>query len=295
MADKAKFQMADGSYPINTCADVSDAAKLAHHSKTYSFAQVKAHVLRAKSALNCPDSALPDSWSEGQSSLPEGQMSEIERRYTLVPVELRASADRRTIGGYAAKFNTYSRDLGRFTETIHPGFFNKSRGDGWPEVICRYNHDDNLLLGTIGGGTLRLQVDEIGLSYEVDPPAARQDIIELVDRGDVRKSSFAFRVLDDDWGMNQEGITTRQLISGQLIDVAPVNVPAYIDTSVALRSLAVKMNADVEEIRSLEREGELRKLFIRTDGKQPTAKRLSGAEALVALKSRPDPLEGEYS
>ena len=51
--------MPDGSYPINTCADVSDAAKLAHHSKTYSFEQIKAHVMKAKDALGCPDSVLP--------------------------------------------------------------------------------------------------------------------------------------------------------------------------------------------------------------------------------------------
>ena len=75
-ADKPKFAMPDGSYPINTCADVSDAAKLAHHSKTYSFAQIKAHVMKAKDALGCPDSVLPDTWDESNSAMPTGEQRE---------------------------------------------------------------------------------------------------------------------------------------------------------------------------------------------------------------------------
>jgi hypothetical protein len=61
-ADKPAYAMPDGSYPINTCADVSDAAGLAHHSTKYSFEEIRAHVMRAKDGLNCPDSVLPDSW-----------------------------------------------------------------------------------------------------------------------------------------------------------------------------------------------------------------------------------------
>src|SRR5438105_1392365 len=80
---KHKFQMADGSFPIDRCTgenSVATAAKLAHHSKKYSFEQVKAHVMKAKNALGCPDSVLPDTWatSSGSNSAPTGG---IERRY----------------------------------------------------------------------------------------------------------------------------------------------------------------------------------------------------------------------
>jgi HK97 family phage prohead protease len=220
-------------------------------------------------------------------------MSEIERRYTLVPVELRANGERRAIGGYAAVFKRMSQNLGGFVEQVMPTFFNKSRGDGWPDVLCRYNHDDNMLLGTTGGGTLRLQIDETGLSYDVDPPAARQDIVELVQRGDVRKSSFAFKVHKggDEWVQSDQGYPLRSLHSGQLVDVAPVNIPAYVDSSAGLRSLAEHFEADFEEVRKLAGENELRKFFVRTDGTGPR-KPLTGAQALIALQSRPDPLEG---
>ena len=206
-------------------------------------------------------------------------MSDAERRFTSVPVEVRAGAESRTIGGYAAKFDKISQNLGGFVEKIDRGFFNKSRGDGWPGVIARYNHDDNMLLGTSGAGTLRLEIDDIGLLYEVDTPLARADVYELVQRGDVSQSSFAFGVFEDDWGVTDQGFPLRTLISGRLFDVAPVNTPAYEDTSVALRSLARKFEAPIDEVAQLAAEGELMRFFKRTD--TPTPKR--SAQAAVAL------------
>lgn len=190
--------------------------------------------------------------------------TETERRFTSVPVEVRAEQSR-TIGGYAAKFNTFSQNLGGFIERIAPTFFNKSRGDGWPGAIARYNHDDNMLLGTTGAKTLRLGIDDTGLTYEVDVPAARADVFELVQRGDVVKSSFAFTVFEDDWSTDESNFPLRTLVSGRLYDVAPVNTPAYDDTSVGVRafdSLARKFDRDVAEIRSMASEQRLGELFV---------------------------------
>src|SRR4051812_23428937 len=126
-------------------------------------------------------------------------MSESERRFTPGRVEVRAAAaEKRTIGGYAAKFNKPSQNLGGFIEVIAPTAFNDSRGRDWPDVLARYNHDDNMLLGTTSARTLRLDLDGTGLVYEVDVPQSRADVFELVQRGDVTKSSFAFRVVGDD-------------------------------------------------------------------------------------------------
>lgn len=216
-------------------------------------------------------------------------MSELERRYTSLAVELRAADDKARIGGYAAVFNKQSRNLGGFVETIDPAAFNKSRGDGWPEVIARYNHDDNQLLGTIAGGTLWLAIDDTGLLYEVDPPKSRADILELVQRGDVRKSSFAFRTMDDDWALTDQGFPLRSLLSAQLVDVAPVNIPAYADTSAGLRSLALKFHVEIEEVRSMAAADELKKFFVRTDrdGKPvPKEKTILGASARMKMLSR---------
>jgi uncharacterized protein len=216
-------------------------------------------------------------------------VTDVERRYTSVPVEARANAEKRKIAGYAAMFNKESSNLGGFVEWIDPAAFNKSRGDGWPGVMARYNHDDNQLLGTTEGRTLSLAIDGTGLWYEVDPPKSRSDILELVERGDVRKSSFAFRTMEDDWDTSEQNFPRRRLLSVQLVDVAPVNTPAYPDTSSALRSLAEHTNADIEDIRELSEQNELRKLFVRTDGpvitKKP-AKKMLGAAAAVELLAR---------
>ncbi|WP_052707458.1 HK97 family phage prohead protease [Streptomyces rubellomurinus] len=177
-------------------------------------------------------------------------MSTAERRSARGLVEVRATTGQMTIGGYAAKFNKLSRNLGGFVERIDPGFFAKSEGDGWPEAMARYNHDDDFLLGTIAGGTLRLVVDGVGLDYSADLPSARADVYELVQRGDVTRSSFAFYTFEDDWSMTDQGFPLRTLLSGQLVDVAPVNTPAYLDTDTGLRSLAEHAGATVEEVRA---------------------------------------------
>ncbi len=195
-------------------------------------------------------------------------MSTAERRFTRGLVEVRAEAASESdehppmrIGGYAAKFNRLSRNLGGFVERIDPGFFAKSAGDGWPEAMARYNHDDNMLLGTTQGGTLRLAVDGTGLDYTVDVPAARADVFELVQRGDVSQSSFAFYTFEDDWSMTDDGFPMRTLLSGRLVDVAPVNTPAYMDTSTGLRSLADKAGADLAEVRAAAEGGDLKRFL----------------------------------
>lgn len=211
-------------------------------------------------------------------------MTEQERRFTSVPVEIRG-AHSRTIGGYAAKFNTRSQNLGGFVEQIAPGFFNDSQARGWPSVVARYNHDDNMLLGTSAASTLRLTIDNIGLAYDVDLPSSRADVHELVTRGDVRQSSFAFASFEDEWTSTEDGFPLRTLISGRLYDVAPVNTPAYEYTSVGLRSLAKKFDADFAEVERLARENELRKFFKRTDGaRQSTAQ--EQLERFAALSKR---------
>jgi HK97 family phage prohead protease len=212
-----------------------------------------------------------------------------ERRFTPGRVEVRAThGDSRAIGGYAAVFNKLSNNLGGFVEQVEGGAFSRSRTEGFPGVICRYNHSDDMLLGTVNSGTLRLHVDDIGLIYEVDPPQARNDIVELVQRGDIQRSSFAFRVTDEVWGLTDQGYPKRSLLSVQLIDVAPVISPAYLDTSVGLRSLAEFVGAPEEEVRKAAEHNDLRRFLSRSDRPHyvPPAKRSFGPAARMALLGR---------
>lgn len=180
----------------------------------------------------------------------------LERRSARVEaVEFRA--DKKKPGmvgmmrGYAAKYETLSQNLGGFVETIRRGAFDKSLADGL-DVLARYNHDDNMLLGRTASGTVRLWSDETGLGYEVDLPDTQvgRDLAALAERGDVYQSSFAFYTVTDKWGQTDQGFPLRTLEAVRLVDVAPVNTPAYLDTEVGLRSFAEYRGLSFEDVRA---------------------------------------------
>jgi uncharacterized protein len=248
-----------------------------------------------------PPDSLMSAAGDGERSAPE-----TERLWTNSwqgykqgsAVDLRSGPDgkkTRTIGGYAAVFDTRSVPLGGFIEIVERSFFNKSRADNWPGVICRYDHDNMMLLGTTASGTLRVSPDNVGLDYAVDLPNCREDVYEYVQRKDVRNSSFAFQVFEDEF-THDEGYPVRHLVSGRLIDVAPVVTPAYPDATVGLRSLARHVGAPIEDVVKLSETEELRKLFVRTDNRGNTApiKSKSGRQAQLELMAmRPEDPFGE--
>jgi HK97 family phage prohead protease len=234
-----------------------------------------------------------------------------ERRFTRFPPEIRADNEHgpQFIYGYAAAFGKLSRKLGGFVEQVDPTAFNETKTLGWPDVVCRYNHRDDQLLGTTYARTLRLATDATGLAYEVEPPKARGDVLEYVQRGDIRHSSFAFRVFPggDEWGVSEFNYPMRTLMSVQLVDVAPVLDPAYPDATAgaralngAVQSLADWVQTDVEEVRSRLTEGRAMEFFKRyrdVDGwrprqaeriKPPKKPVMTGAQALLALQANMD-------
>lgn len=226
-----------------------------------------------------------------------------ERRYTPGAVDVRSGSDGRLITGYGAVFGKLSRNLGGFVERVGDGAFNGTKMRNWPNVVCRYNHDPNMVLGTTAGHTLQLRTDDMGLYYEVLPPQSRMDILELVERGDVQHSSFAFRVPPggDEWSVTDQNYPMRTLNEVQLVDVAPVLDPAYPDATAGLRSLAFAMDAPFEEVCAMAAEDELRKFFVRTDRstgrpvqKPKPKKTLFGPKAaLDLLERREDPYVSE--
>ncbi len=159
--------------------------------------------------------------------------------------------DEKRVSGYAALFDTDSRDLG-FRETISPDAFEGRLDDN---VILTFNHDPNLILDRNMGGTLKLSVDERGLRYDATLPntTTGNDVAELMKRGLLYESSFAFTVEEDDW--SKDGDITRREIKkiGRLVDVSIVGVGAYANTDVALRSKeAFEMEATIEETPQVE-------------------------------------------
>lgn len=190
--------------------------------------------------------------------------SGAEARTVTRPVELRADNPTGPVAaGYAAVFGRRSSDLGGFTEVISPTAFDRSISQG-ADVVALWNHHERDLLGRVASGTLRLSVDDVGLRYEVSLPDTDvgRNITELLRRGDVRGSSFAFRTVADSWYEDpDDGAITRTLDEVALIDVSPVTRPAYPDTTAALRSLATHLGREVEAVTAAATNGELRSLF----------------------------------
>jgi HK97 family phage prohead protease len=211
-----------------------------------------------------------------------------ERRINQFRPELRSvdgGNGPKHIWGYASMFNKLSRKLGGFVERVDSRAFTEGRAIGFPDVVCRFNHNDDFLLGTVNARTCLIDVDSTGLLYDVVPPSFRKDIIELMERGDVSSSSFAFRVPEggDDWGLSDFNYPLRTLLSVDLVDVAPVTTPAYPDATSAVRSmdgavqsLATRFDVEPAEIRSLLEANQGVKLFKRTDRPSAPAVQLTG-------------------
>ena len=206
-----------------------------------------------------------------------------ERRINPFKPELRSASDGsgpKHIVGYASVFDRLSRNLGGFVERVNQRAFNASKAGGFEGAVCRWNHNDDFLLGTIAGRTCMIDVDGTGMLYDVIPPdtSAGRDVVTLMTRGDVSASSFAFRAAEDDWALSDFGMPLRTLLSMEVIDVAPVTTPAYPDATSSLRSvdgavhsLAARFDADPEEIRSLLNDKQAKKLFTRSDMITPSA------------------------
>tara|TARA_R110002074_G_scaffold189692_2_gene355576 strand:+ start:2200 stop:2826 length:627 start_codon:yes stop_codon:yes gene_type:complete len=160
-------------------------------------------------------------------------------------------SDEIRISGYASLFDHESRDLG-FRETISRGAFDGRLNDN---VILTFNHDMNSILDRNQGGTLKLSVDNLGLRYDGTLPdtTVGRDVAELMRRGLLYESSFAFTVEDDEW--SQDGDVPKRNINkiGRLFDVSIVGVGAYSDTDVALRSLEEFTNSSTKEVKEEEK------------------------------------------
>ena len=105
------------------------------------------------------------------------------------------------------------------------------------DVRGLFNHDPNQILGRTKPGTMRLEVDERGLRYEIDPADTTpgRDVKEHLKRGDVDGSSFSF-VVTDERTIKEDGKRIREIRGVKLFDVGPVTFPAYPATSAQVRS-----------------------------------------------------------
>lgn len=153
--------------------------------------------------------------------------------------------EERIIEGYAIIFNQLSEDLGGFREMILPEAVNEELINK-SDIYYLYNHNDNstpLARSNHGVGSLELSIDDKGLKYRFN--CINSEFYELVKRGDLDKSSFAFSLPKDGsgeiWEKSSEYNYIRKITKiEQLYDCSAVLVPAYSQTELYARNLNKK-------------------------------------------------------
>ena len=153
--------------------------------------------------------------------------------------------EERIIEGYAIVFNELSEDLGGFREMIMSEAVTEELIDK-SDIYYLYNHCDNstpLARSNHGSGSLELTIDNKGLKYKFN--CINSEFYELVKRGDLDKSSFAFSLPKDGsgeiWEKSQEYNYIRKITKiEQLYDCSAVLVPAYSATELYARNLNKK-------------------------------------------------------
>jgi HK97 family phage prohead protease len=172
--------------------------------------------------------------------------SKIERRSLVSELRAESQGDEMSIAGYAALFNSLSKDLGGFKERIAPGAFTRSLASG-ADVKMLVNHDPSQLLGRSKNGTLKLEQDDRGLKFRcvLNPDVeAHRSIHALIANETMDECSFGFSVPSggDAWdeATDEEGRTyqRRTLRDLTLFEISSVVFPAYNETSVAARAAA---------------------------------------------------------
>lgn len=176
--------------------------------------------------------------------------SELERRTLTTEFESRATGEQSyAIEGYAYRFGSVSSNLGGFREVIREGA--GAKRIGVDDIRALVNHDPNLILARSASGTLKLAEDSTGLAYEFEVDMRQTyaaDLVYAMQRGDVTQSSFAFRVIDDNWTEGEDGIPLRTVNEfSRLIDVSPVTYPAYSDASSQVSKRCLDMARSLSE------------------------------------------------
>ncbi|OZI06597.1 hypothetical protein BWI93_19145 [Siphonobacter sp. BAB-5385] len=188
-----------------------------------------------------------------QTQVPQGRELRTHNRSQFA-IETRADG-KKYLSGYGIVYNQLSRYMWGFYERIMPGAL---EGCDISEVLCKFNHDVNQLLGANYSKTLTWEEDEIGVKYTVELPDTElgRSIEVHVNRGDLRDSSFEFELryngTDITWLTEEkDGIEyeVRQINKlKKLWDLSPVTIGAYKGTGeeglqIAKREYDERINA----------------------------------------------------
>lgn len=158
----------------------------------------------------------------------------LERR--AFPIALR----QQVLVGHCIVFNVRSVDLGGFVEIVRPGAVARALAPD-ANIVALFDHQSGAVLGRTPK-TLRLSTDATGLAFELTPPATQvgQDVLALVERGDLAGGSFGFRTVTDAWSHDGDQVV-RELLDIEIAEISLTAFPTYRETDVAFAQRALRL------------------------------------------------------
>lgn len=160
-------------------------------------------------------------------------------------LELRAAAEggMPELTGYPIVWGSRSRNMGGFVEIV-PRSVEIVRGNEDADIRSFYNHDMGNILARESTGRLTTKKDDHGLQVSIRPVDTQyaRDMVACIESGELRGMSVIRRTLVDEWDDNSNP-AIRLIHKMELMAVDVVSMPAYPDTSIALRSLELHRSA----------------------------------------------------
>ena len=177
------------------------------------------------------------------------------RRLSAAPAEYRVERVKREdggedvfISGYGAVFEQYSKPI--WDEWVEIISRNACDGCDMSDVVMVVDHGRDI--GSVlarsrnGEGTLQITVDDNGIAFRFKAPntTTANDLIELIERGDITECSFAFWVAEDRWvydmAFGDKTYDVRRIEKlAKLADLSIVVSGQYGQTSVSVEERAM--------------------------------------------------------
>lgn len=164
----------------------------------------------------------------------------VQRYIPFKDMTVREAEEDIILEGYFAVFDSIYELWPGHTESIAKGAF-----DGCMEQDVRalWNHNQDIVLGRTGAGTLTLEADDIGLKGAIRINRQDQDAMNAaarVRRQDCSGCSFGFEIGEESADYREDG-TVHWTITriSKLYEVSPCVFPAYEETSINARKKEV--------------------------------------------------------
>lgn len=166
---------------------------------------------------------------------------DIQRNEEVRPDFLTQTKEgKKFLTGYAIKFGQRSKKLGNYYEIIDAHALDNV---DLTDVKALVDHDYSKVLGRTLSNTLSLEIDNVGLKFEIElaDTTYANDLYKSIERGDINECSFGFRIDETD----RNSTTVERVDSDtylrtvkkikELREISIVSLPAYKGTNAEIK------------------------------------------------------------